>query len=151
MDLPTVITRGFTVTSRGLWRLVIARAACSASGLNPDDWYPVSVPVAAARREAAGAIAVCAGCAAREPCLELSLRNWAAGRYGVWGGTVLFPAALAIVVETFDLRSRGRALALFFGIAGGLTAIGPITGGYLLDWLPAGRGHAEPYAGGSIR
>jgi EmrB/QacA subfamily drug resistance transporter len=50
------------------------------------------------------------------------------------GGAVMFPAALAIVVQTFDLRSRGRALALFFGIAGGLTAIGPIAGGYLLEW-----------------
>ena len=35
------------------------------------------------------------------------------------GGAIMFPAAIAIVVETFDLRSRGRALALFFGIAGG--------------------------------
>ena len=45
------------------------------------------------------------------------------------GGAIMFPAAIAIVVETFDLRSRGRALALFFGIAGGLTSIGPIVGG----------------------
>ena len=44
------------------------------------------------------------------------------------GGAIMFPAALAIVVQTFDLHSRGRALALFFGIAGGLTAIGPIAG-----------------------
>jgi EmrB/QacA subfamily drug resistance transporter len=50
------------------------------------------------------------------------------------GGAIMFPAALAIVVETFDVGSRGRALALFFGIAGGLTAIGPIAGGYLLEW-----------------
>ena len=50
------------------------------------------------------------------------------------GGAIMFPAAIAIVVETFDLHSRGRALALFFGIAGGLTAIGPITGGYLIEW-----------------
>jgi EmrB/QacA subfamily drug resistance transporter len=50
------------------------------------------------------------------------------------GGAIMFPAAIAIVVQTFDLRSRGRALALFFGIAGGLTAIGPIAGGYLLQW-----------------
>src|SRR5215471_12577153 len=50
------------------------------------------------------------------------------------GGAIMFPAALAIVVQTFDLRSRGRALALFFGIAGGLTAIGPIAGGWLLQW-----------------
>jgi len=50
------------------------------------------------------------------------------------GGAVMFPAAIAIVVVTFDLRSRGRALALFFGIAGALTAIGPIAGGYLIEW-----------------
>src|SRR5580692_8890204 len=50
------------------------------------------------------------------------------------GGAIMFPAALAIVVATFDLGSRGRALALFFGIAGGLTAIGPIAGGYLIEW-----------------
>ena len=41
------------------------------------------------------------------------------------GGAIMFPAALAIVVQTFALRERGRALALFFGIAGGLTAVGP--------------------------
>src|ERR1700761_5474645 len=50
------------------------------------------------------------------------------------GGAIMFPAALAIVVQTFDNHARGRALALFFGIAGGLTAVGPIAGGYLLAW-----------------
>jgi EmrB/QacA subfamily drug resistance transporter len=50
------------------------------------------------------------------------------------GGAIMFPASLAIVVQTFALRERGRALALFFGIAGGLTAIGPILGGYLTQW-----------------
>jgi EmrB/QacA subfamily drug resistance transporter len=50
------------------------------------------------------------------------------------GGAIMFPAALAIVVQTFELRERGRALAVFFGIAGGLTAIGPILGGYLTQW-----------------
>src|SRR6516165_3173072 len=50
------------------------------------------------------------------------------------GGAIMFPAAIAIVVVTFDLHARGRALALFFGIAGGLTAIGPIVGGYLIEW-----------------
>jgi EmrB/QacA subfamily drug resistance transporter len=50
------------------------------------------------------------------------------------GGAIMFPAAIAIVVATFDLHSRGRALALFFGVAGGLTAIGPIVGGYLIQW-----------------
>jgi EmrB/QacA subfamily drug resistance transporter len=50
------------------------------------------------------------------------------------GGAIMFPAALAIVVQTFPLRDRGKALALFFGIAGGLTAIGPVLGGYLTQW-----------------
>src|SRR5271155_3141607 len=50
------------------------------------------------------------------------------------GGAIMFPAALAIVVQTFALRERGKALALFFGIAGGLTSIGPILGGFLTEW-----------------
>jgi EmrB/QacA subfamily drug resistance transporter len=50
------------------------------------------------------------------------------------GGAMMFPAALAIVVQTFDLHERGRALALFFGIAGGLTAVGPTLGGFLTQW-----------------
>src|SRR6202161_2747948 len=45
------------------------------------------------------------------------------------GVAIMFPAALAIVVQTFELRERGKALAIFFGIAGGLTAVGPILGG----------------------
>jgi len=50
------------------------------------------------------------------------------------GGALMYPAALAIVVNTYPLRERGRALALFFGIAGGLTAVGPVLGGYLTEW-----------------
>jgi EmrB/QacA subfamily drug resistance transporter len=50
------------------------------------------------------------------------------------GGAIMFPAALAIVVQTFPLHQRGKALAAFFGIAGGLTAVGPILGGYLTQW-----------------
>ncbi len=50
------------------------------------------------------------------------------------GGALMFPAALAIVVQTFPLRERGRALAVFFGIAGGLTSVGPILGGFLTQW-----------------
>ena len=41
----------------------------------------------------------------------------------------MFPAAVGIVVASFPLRERGRAMAIFFGISGGLTAIGPIAGG----------------------
>lgn len=49
------------------------------------------------------------------------------------GAALLFPAALAIVVAAFPLKGRGRALALFFAIGGGLTAVGPLAGGYLLN------------------
>ncbi len=47
---------------------------------------------------------------------------------------ILFPAAIAIVAAAFPQHDRGRAMALFFGISGGLTAIGPIAGGYLTEW-----------------
>jgi EmrB/QacA subfamily drug resistance transporter len=47
---------------------------------------------------------------------------------------LMFPAAVGIVVAAFPLRERGRAMAIFFGVAGGLTAIGPIAGGYLTQW-----------------
>ena len=46
----------------------------------------------------------------------------------------LFPAALAIVVDAYPVNERGKALAIFFSASGGLTAIGPIAGGYLTQW-----------------
>lgn len=46
----------------------------------------------------------------------------------------LFPAALAIVVAAFPTQERGRALAVFFSVSGGLTSIGPLAGGYLTEW-----------------
>jgi len=62
------------MTGRGLWPFVLARPTCSNGRLNPDDWYPVGVPVAA-RPEAAGAIAVRAACPARGERLKLALHN----------------------------------------------------------------------------
>ncbi|HEX3433971.1 MAG TPA: MFS transporter [Solirubrobacteraceae bacterium] len=47
---------------------------------------------------------------------------------------LLFPAALAIVVATYEVSERGKALAVFFSITGALTAVGPIAGGYLTEW-----------------
>ncbi|RTL65154.1 MAG: MFS transporter [Pseudonocardiaceae bacterium] len=47
---------------------------------------------------------------------------------------LMIPAALAVVVSSFPVRERGKALAIFFGVSGGLTAIGPIAGGYLTQW-----------------
>ncbi|MFG2639371.1 MFS transporter [Streptomyces sp. NPDC048370] len=48
-----------------------------------------------------------------------------------FGAALLFPAALAVVVAVFPVERRGRALALFFGISGALTAVGPLLGGWL--------------------
>ena len=50
------------------------------------------------------------------------------------GAALMFPAALAIVIAAFPVRERGKAMGIFFGIAGGLTAIGPLAGGYLSEW-----------------
>jgi hypothetical protein len=63
-------------------------ARCADSGLDPDEWFPVSIEPGRARQEAAAAIAVCAGCPVRGQCLELSLRHWGIGKHGVWGGLV---------------------------------------------------------------
>ena len=46
---------------------------------------------------------------------------------------LMFPAALAIVVAAFPVDERGKAMAIFFGITGGLTAVGPLAGGYLTE------------------
>jgi len=47
---------------------------------------------------------------------------------------MMFPASVAIVVASFPVTERGKAMAIFFGISGGLTAIGPIAGGFLTQW-----------------
>ena len=38
------------------------------------------------------------------------------------GAALMFPASVAIVIATFPVNQRGRAMAIFFGITGGLTA-----------------------------
>lgn len=50
------------------------------------------------------------------------------------GAALLFPAALAVVVAVFPVDRRGRALALFFGLSGALTVLGPVLGGWLTSW-----------------
>lgn len=50
------------------------------------------------------------------------------------GAALMFPAALAVVIAVFPVEKRGRALALFFGLSGALTAVGPLLGGWLTDW-----------------
>lgn len=50
------------------------------------------------------------------------------------GAALMFPAALAITISAFPIETRGKAMALFFGITGALTSVGPIAGGFLTEW-----------------
>lgn len=50
------------------------------------------------------------------------------------GAALLFPAAIAIVVGAFPVNERGRALAVFYVVAGSLTVVGPLLGGVLTTW-----------------
>ncbi|HYH53546.1 MAG TPA: MFS transporter [Solirubrobacterales bacterium] len=50
------------------------------------------------------------------------------------GAAIMFPAALAIVLDAFPVRQRGQAMAIFFAATGGLTAVGPLAGGFLVEW-----------------
>jgi hypothetical protein len=76
------------LADRALAAEVTTKARCAEGSLDPDEWFPVSIGVEAARREAAAAIAICTACPVRDACLELSLRRWAIGQHGVWGGLV---------------------------------------------------------------
>ncbi|HEX6448696.1 MAG TPA: WhiB family transcriptional regulator [Trebonia sp.] len=70
------------------WARVIREGRCTDSGLDADEWFPVSAGVQEAQREAAAAIAICQACPVRSQCLALSLRHWDIGQHGVWGGMV---------------------------------------------------------------
>jgi hypothetical protein len=74
--------------SQSLWTQVLTHARCAKGGVDPDEWFPVSIEAGIARREAAAAIAVCTTCPVRGQCLALSLRYWDIGQHGVWGGLV---------------------------------------------------------------
>ena len=64
------------LTDDAVWARVPRQARCADSGLDPDQWYPVSIEPARARHEASAAIAVCTGGppstagAAGPPCAE---------------------------------------------------------------------------------
>jgi EmrB/QacA subfamily drug resistance transporter len=49
------------------------------------------------------------------------------------GGAAVLPVTLAIITNVFPPRERGRAIGIWAGAVGVAIAIGPITGGFLLE------------------
>jgi EmrB/QacA subfamily drug resistance transporter len=66
--------------------------------------------------------------------LAMSPRQLIIGRaiQGV-GAAFLVPGSLAIISATFDEASRGRAIGTWSGFSAITTAIGPVTGGWLIE------------------
>jgi hypothetical protein len=99
------------------WARVLRLGRCTDSGLDADEWFPVSPGVQEARREAAAAIAICQACPVRSQCLALSLRHWDIGQHGVWGGMVAAERAslrrqmLADRADAPPLPARSATLA----------------------------------------
>ena len=80
------------------WARLIRHARCTDSGLDPDQWFPVSPDAGKARQEAAAALAICRSCPVRASCLAVSLQHWDLGQHGIWGGLV--------AAERVQLRRR---------------------------------------------
>lgn len=100
------------LTDRALAAKVTAKARCADGTADPDEWFPVSTEAEAARREAAGAIAICTACPVRGACLELSLRHWTIGQHGVWGGLVAADRAALRRHRLASPHEYGRALSI---------------------------------------
>jgi hypothetical protein len=103
----------FTLLTDRALRAEVTREACCADGtLDPDEWFPVSTDAEAARREAAGAIAICGACPVRDACLELSMRHWKIGQHGIWGGLVPAERAAVRRQRLESARRTGCALSV---------------------------------------
>ena len=115
------------LTDQALAAEVTGKALRADGTLDPDEWFPVSTEAEAARREAAGAIAICTACPVRGGCLELSLRHWTIGQHGVWGGLVAADRAALRRRWLASPHEYGRALPIL--IASGTDPRQPVTPG----------------------
>jgi EmrB/QacA subfamily drug resistance transporter len=51
------------------------------------------------------------------------------------GGAFIMPATLSILTDVFPREERGRAIAIWAGVAGIGIGLGPLLGGLLLEWF----------------
>jgi EmrB/QacA subfamily drug resistance transporter len=51
------------------------------------------------------------------------------------GGAFIMPATLSILTDVFPREERGRAIAIWTGVAGLGVGLGPLLGGALLEWF----------------
>jgi len=51
------------------------------------------------------------------------------------GGAMMVPGSLSIINIAFEEKVRGRAIGLWSGFAGGVAALGPLVGGWLVQTL----------------
>jgi EmrB/QacA subfamily drug resistance transporter len=51
------------------------------------------------------------------------------------GGALIMPATLSILTDVFPREERGRAIAIWAGVAGVGIGLGPLLGGLLLEWF----------------
>ncbi len=51
------------------------------------------------------------------------------------GGAMMVPGSLSIINSSFDEKVRGRVIGLWSGLAGGVAALGPFVGGWLVQYF----------------
>ncbi len=54
------------------------------------------------------------------------------------GGALIMPATLSIITDVFPREERGRAIGIWAGVAGAGIGLGPIVGGFLLEYFSWG-------------
>lgn len=59
---------------------------------------------------------------------------WARAFQGL-GAALMLPSSAAIVIDSFDIRERGKAMAIYVGVAQAFLALAPLLGGFLTEYL----------------